>query len=106
MDSTIAELFHLAARGDHYTDKELAETVNSSDYWVDAYKKIGTTDRPTIDPRANPFDVNYVHDPNDPDKSLAYSRYFHTIQAKYCTNEPGTQRGVSFEGRAGANVRA
>lgn len=93
---TISELFHLAAKDKLYTDKELAETVNNSDYWVDAYSKIPNTDTPLIDPRANPFDLSYVDDPKDADRSVAYGRYFHTIQSKYCTNEPGTVRGVSF----------
>jgi hypothetical protein len=96
---TIAELFHLAAEGRHYSDEEVATAVYNSSYAADANSKIATTEMPLIDPRENPFESSYLPNPKDPDKSLAYSRYFHTIQAKYCTNEPNTIRGVPFQGR-------
>ena len=51
MGGTIGELFHLAAKGAHYTDQEVATAVANSPYAADAESKVSTTDMPLIDPR-------------------------------------------------------
>lgn len=96
-DTAIAELFHLAAKGEYYTDKELAEAVHNSSYGADADSKT-KGGLPFIDPRSNPFDPRYIPQKNDPnDLENSYSRYFHAIQRKYCTSRPGSERGVGFQ---------
>jgi hypothetical protein len=96
-DSAISELFHLAARGPHYTDQELANAVNNSPYAADAYSLM-SNGHPLIDPRSNIFDRRYIPDKKDKyDREHSFSRYFHTIQKNYCTSKPGFERGVSYQ---------
>ena len=57
-DNTIGELFHLAARGNYYTDEELARVANSV-YGADAYQLM-KGGKPLIDPRSNIFDKLYI----------------------------------------------
>jgi hypothetical protein len=95
-DSAISELFHLVAQGDHYSDEELAKAVANSSYASDAYAPM-KSGKPLIDPRSNIFDKRYIPDKNDKnDRAHSFSKYFHTIQQKYCTSKPGYERGVGF----------
>lgn len=96
-DSAISELFHLAAQGDHYSDEELAKAVHNSPYAADAYSLM-KNGKPLIDPRSNIFDPRYIPDKRDKnDRAHSFSRYFHTIQQKYCTSRPGSERGVGYQ---------
>jgi hypothetical protein len=88
-DNVISELFHLAAKGDYYSDEDLAKAVHNSTYASD--------EKSLIDPRANIFDPRYIPYKKDPyDSSNSYSRYFHIIQMKYCTSEPGHERKIGW----------
>lgn len=96
-DHAISELFHLAARGDYYSDEDLARAVSTSSYAADAYSLMGNG-QPLIDPRSNIFDPRYIPDKKDKnDRAHSFSRYFHTIQQRYCTSRPGSERGVGYQ---------
>jgi len=95
-DHAIGELFHLAAEGNYYTDEELARAVNNSSYASDAYGLMNNGN-PLIDPRSNIFDRRYIPDKKDEnDRENSFSRYFHTIQRRYCTSRPRVERGVGY----------
>jgi hypothetical protein len=53
--------------------------------------------KPLIDPRSNIFDRRYIPDKDDKnDRDHSFSKYFHTIQKRYCTSRPGLERGVGY----------
>jgi hypothetical protein len=84
-------------RGEHYSDEELARAVKNSSYAADAYSLM-KSGKPLIDPRSNIFDKRYIPDKKDKnDRAHSFSKYFHTIQEKYCTSKPGYERGVGFQ---------
>lgn len=96
-DNAISELFHLAAQGEYYSDEDLATAVNNSSYAADA-NSLMSNGKPLIDPRSNIFDPRYIPDKKDKnDRAHSMSKYFHTIQKKYCTSKPGFERGVGFQ---------
>ena len=93
-DFAVSELFHLAAKGDYYTDEDLARAVNKSSYAADAYRTM-KNGKPLIDPTANIFDPRYIANKSDPDdRAYSFSAYFHTIQHLYCTTMPESERGI------------
>ena len=87
VDTVIAELFHLAAKGRYYTDEELAKAVHNSRYDRDANMPIGPQGQPLVGPTRNIFDKRYIPNPKLTDQE-AYSDYFHAIQDKHCSTNP------------------
>jgi hypothetical protein len=87
VDTVIAELFHLAAKGQYYTDGELAKAVHNSKYASDANRVIGPQGQVLIAPTRNIFDDAYIKLPKV-SKEDAYSNYFHAIQDKHCSTNP------------------
>ena len=71
---TVGELFHLAGSKVYYTDQQLSNVIHASKLAAD-YEK-------SLDPRANPYSLQYNR--KDRDQTADFSYYFHRIQQEYC----------------------
>ena len=82
-DGVIGELFHLAGRNKHYTDKQLAEAVRQYPQYAEVANK-------AIDPSRNIYDSRYQPPPDwTKENEGGYSAYFHYAQYNICfTGEP------------------
>jgi hypothetical protein len=83
-DGIIAELFHLAGRNKHYTDKQLAEAVRRFPEYAEVANK-------AIDPSLNIYDSRYQAPPNWTEENEGgYSAYFHYAQYNICFTGPSS----------------
>lgn len=81
----LSEIFHHAGRNAFYTDKELAVALHNTPYASYAYTRVGPAGPMWISPEMNVFDPRYKGKFYWSEKNqLAYSAYFHTIQANIC----------------------
>jgi hypothetical protein len=81
-DSMISELFHLAGRNKHYTDKQLAEAVRKFPQYAEVADK-------ALDPSRNIYDSRYQAPPDwTKENEGGYSAYFHYAQFNICSAAP------------------
>jgi YD repeat-containing protein len=83
-DGVIGELFHLAARNSHYTDKQLAAAVRQFPQYADVANK-------ALEPNVNIYDPRYKA-PSDwtEENQGGYSAYFHYAQINICFTAPAS----------------
>jgi hypothetical protein len=81
-DGVISELFHLAGRNGHYTDKQLAEAVRQ-------FPEYSAVANKALEPNVNIYDPRYKA-PSDWTKENqgGYSAYFHYAQYNICFTAP------------------
>jgi hypothetical protein len=81
-DGVISELFHLAARNNQYTDKQLAEAVRK----FAAHSKVADE---ALEPNVNIYDPRYKPPPDWTEENQGgYSAYFHYAQFNICFTGP------------------